>query len=487
MEDRAKKIGGLIAGAGVGAAAASALRRRWSHRPEDAPGPPGGAGTRYLERLAEAVRIPTVSFEEPDRIDRSAFDRFHAFLAESYPLVHEHLRREVVTGHALLYTWEGADPDAPAVLLMAHQDVVPIEAGTEGEWSHEPFSGTIDGEFLWGRGSLDDKGALIAILEAVERLLADGFVPETPLLLAFGDDGEIGGATGARAIAEHLRSRDVRLDFVLDEGGVVVEDLLPGARAPLGLLGIGEKGHVNVSISASGEGGQPMAPPTSTAIGTLAEAIRRLEASPMPARLPVQFGLFRALATVLPFARRGVLGRPGAFAGLIERQMADTPATNALIRTTMAVTMIDGGVRPNVLPQQARAVVNVWVMPGDTIEGVLEHMRSVVGAEVVVEAVEEAFAGDPPPLSDPDGPGYQVVSETIGEVLGVGTAPWIVPGATDSRHFVDLAPGAVYRFAPFTATPSDLGRVQGADERLRVADADRAVAFFERLVRRACG
>jgi carboxypeptidase PM20D1 len=370
---------------------------------------------------------------------------------------------------------------------MAHQEVVPIEPGTEGDWSHEPFSGTIDGEFLWGRGSLDDKGALIAILEAVERLLGAGFVPEVTLMLAFGDDEEIGGSAGAQAIAEHLRSQGVRLDFVLDEGGAVVEDLLPGARAPLGLVGIGEKGYVNLGISARGAGGHSSAPPPSSAIGIVAEAVRRLEATPMPARLSIQHGLLRALATVLPLPGRALLGRPAAFGGLIERRLAETPVTNALIRTTMAVTMIDGGVKPNVLPQQARAVVNVRIMPGDTIESVVDHVRSVVGDDVSVEPLEEGFMGDPPPLSDPGGPGYQLVSETIGEVFGVDTAPWILTGATDSRHFSDLAVGAVYRFAPFTATPSDLGRVHGTDERLRVADADRAVDFFERLVRRACG
>ena len=260
----------IIAGAGVGAAAAAALRRRWAgRRGAEVPAvpEPGSAGDRYLERLAAAVRLATISNEDRSRTDPAPFAAFHAFLEETYPLVHQNLGREVVAEHSLLYTWEGADPSAPAVLLMGHMDVVEIEPGTEGNWADPPFAGERDEEFLWGRGTLDDKCSVMAIFEAVEDLLAEGFRPDVTLYLAFGHDEEIGGGQGTASISALLASRRVRLDFVVDEGGAVVTGLLPGVTRPVALVGIGEKGYLNVELIADGAGGHSSVPPPHTAVG----------------------------------------------------------------------------------------------------------------------------------------------------------------------------------------------------------------------------
>ncbi|NIS36339.1 MAG: peptidase dimerization domain-containing protein, partial [Actinobacteria bacterium] len=253
----------------------------------------------------------------------------------------------------------------------------------------------------------------------------------------FGDDEETGGLEGGRAIARHLGDRGTTLRLVLDEGGAVVEDLLPGAREAIALLGIGEKGYVNLEVTARAEGGHPSAPPASSAIGLVAEAVRKIEGNPMPPRMAVQHGLLRAIARLMPLPQRMLLRRPRTFGGILAGRLAASPTTNALIRTTMAPTIIEGGVKPNMLPQQARAVVNVRIMPGDTIETVVDHVRSVVGADVAVTAVEEGFRGDPPPVSDPDGDAFRLVAETVGDLFGVGVAPWILTAATDSRHFTD--------------------------------------------------
>ena len=488
MEHRTRKIGGLIAGAGVGAAAASALRKRWSKDPEDGRSAESGdGGQRFLERLSEAVRIPTISHDDPAQFDAAAFDRLHELLRVSYPLVHQHLRREVIAGYSLLYTWEGSDPEAPAVVLMAHQDVVPVESGTEGDWDHDPFSGDIDDRFLWGRGAFDDKASLIGIFEAIEGLLDSGFEPAVTLIVACGHDEETGGNHGAPAIVSVLRDRSVAIDFVLDEGGAVVEHLLAGAKAPIALLGVGEKGYVNLQITARAEGGHSSTPPAFTAIGRLASAISRIERSPMPAHLPLQYRFLQSLASIMPLRSALVLRNPATFSGLLEKRFSAVPITNAVIRTTLAPTVVSGGVKANVLPQSATAVVNVRIMPGDTIESVVQHVSSVVGDGVTVGFAEGEFRGDPPPLSDPDGVGYRLIAETIADVFGVDAAPWILTGATDSRHFSEIAAGAVYRFAPFTVSPSDMGRIHGTNERIRVADAEAAVAFFDTLIRRACG
>ena len=480
----------IVAGAGVGAAAAAALRRRWAgRRGTGAPAvpEPGSPGDRYLEHLAAAVRIPTISNEDRSRIDPAPFTAFPAFLESSYQLVHEHLAREVVAGHSLLYKWEGADPDAPAVLLMGHMDVVEIEPGTESAWPHPPFAAERDEEFLWGRGTLDDKCSVIAIFEAVEGLLAEGFRPDVTLYLAIGHDEEIGGGQGAAAVAALLGFRQVHLDFVLDEGGAVVSSLLPGITRPVALVGIGEKGYLNRELIAEGPGGHSSVPPAHTAVGALAAAVARLEANRLPARLDSQAGFLAALGPVLGGLNGLVLRHADRARRLVERRLAATPPGNALIRTTTAVTMIEGGVKPNVLPQSARAVANFRVIPGDTVAGVLAHVQQVVGEGVTVRQLPGGFSAEPSPLSSTGSEAYRVVVETIGEAFpDAAVAPWIVMGATDARHYIPIA-ADVYRFSPFRLTPADMSRMHGTGERLRLSDADGALAFYRALVQKACG
>lgn len=485
-----KKGMGLVAGAGLGAAAAAALRRRWAgRRPSAAPeaSAPGETGRVMLDHLAEAVRIRTISREDRSLIDWEPFNEFHAFLERTYPLVHRDLRREAVAGHSLLYTWEGADPAVPAVLLMGHLDVVGIEPGTEGDWEHPPFAGESDGEYLWGRGTTDDKGSVIALFEAVESLLAEGFRPDVTVYLAIGHDEEIGGTEGAAAIAALLASRDVHLDFVLDEGGAVVSNLLPGVSGSVALLGIGEKGYLNVELLAGGSGGHSSVPPPHTAIGLLAAAVQRLEAAPMPARLDVQAGFFAALGPAVGGLAGLALRNLERLGPVVERRLSALPSGNALIRTTTAVTMIEGGVKPNQLPQSARAVVNFRLLPGDTVAGVLAHVRQVVGEGIAVRQLEGGFSAEPSRLADTESASYRVVAETIGEVFpGATVAPWIVMGATDSRHYLPVAEN-VYRFGPFRFTPDDMSRMHGTGERMALADADGAIIFYRHLVQRACG
>lgn len=481
-----KKRVGLI-GVGLGAAAAAALRSRWSRGSSpavDAASPTHDAsGEEFLERLAEAIRIPTVSTDSG--YDPEVFDRFHRFLETAFPRIHQRLQREVIEGHSLLYTWRGSDPDARPFLLMAHQDVVPIEPGTEDGWDQEPFSGHRDDAHLWGRGALDDKGSLVALLMAVEGLLADDFTPVPTIYLFLGHDEESGGR-GAAAAADLLGARGVSFSFVLDEGGAVAESLLPGVGAPLALVGIGEKASLDVEITARGEGGHSSAPPPHTAIGRVAAAVKAIEDHPMPARLEVQRPFFKALASVMGGFRAVMLRHADRFGPLLARRLSATPMTAALIRTTSAATVIAGGIKSNLLPQEARAIVNFRIIPGDTVAGVVDHVRSLVGDEVRVST--KSFGGgpaDPPALSSIESSGFAAVADTIAEVYpGVAVAPWILLGATDSRFFRSIADD-VYRFVPFTVTPEDMSRIHGTAERVRLADAAGAVAFYRRLIVRA--
>jgi carboxypeptidase PM20D1 len=484
-----KKVG-FIAGAGLGAAAAAALRRRWSKTevdPEPLLDPAIDDTSRsFLAHLSTAVRIRTVSFEDGSH-DPGTFEEFRRFLAAAYPMVHERLDLEVVGDHTLLFTWQGSESEVAPFLLMAHQDVVPVEPGTEGDWKHDPFSGDVDDEHLWGRGALDDKGALIAILEAVEGLVTEGFEPGPTIHLLFGHDEEVGGERGAAVAAEMLAGRGVRYSFVLDEGGAVATGVVPGVAVPLALVGVGEKLSVDVEVSATGEGGHSSMPPRHTTVGRVAAAVRAIEDHPMPARFDAQRGLFQVLAEVMRGPRAMLLRNLEVTRKVVERAFGASPQTNALIRTTSAATIVEGGIKSNVLPQEARAIVNLRVMPGDTVTGVLDHIRSVVGDEVRVSLADTRHPGDPSPLSPIEGGGWAAISDTVAEVFpGARPTPWILFGATDSRYFTPIADG-VYRFVPFSMTGGDLSRVHGTGERIRLSDAARAVAFYRRLIVRAGG
>lgn len=438
-----------------------------------------------VERLAGALRYPTISHEDPTAIDPDAFLALHAYLERSFPRVFATLEVEVVGGYSLLLRWPGSDASLAPVLLMGHLDVVPVEPGTEDDWTHPPFSGAIADGFVWGRGALDDKVSVLGILEAVEMLLAEGFEPRRTLYLAFGHDEEVGGAAGAMTIVRLLRDRGVRLAWVLDEGGIVARDVLP-VEPPVALVGIAEKGYAAIELLARSEGGHSSMPPRQTAIGILSAAIARLEATPMPARLEgATAELFHHLGPDLPYAHRLLFANQWLTRPLLERALAASPRTAAQIRTTIAPTMVEGGVKANVLPSHARAVLNVRIAPGDDVESVLAHIRETIADPRVEVRPVDGMAWDPSPLSGTDTEGFHAIRRAILETApGTRVAPYLLLAATDSRHFHALTDN-VYRFLPVAYTPTDLDRLHGTDERIRIEDYHQVVRFFHRLLRLA--
>jgi carboxypeptidase PM20D1 len=440
-----------------------------------------------VERLAGAVRIQTVS-GPGERSRPGALRRFRRYLAESFPRVHQTLVLEEVAGASLLYTWasvrdgvgEGVGGGEP-LLLMAHQDVVPAEA--PDRWTHPPFSGAVDGGFVWGRGTMDDKGSLMAILEAAEGLLRDGFRPQRPVLLAFGHDEEIGG-TGAAAVADLVRERGFAPMLVLDEGLAVTEGMMPGlGETPVALVGVAEKGYLSVELRAAGEGGHSSAPPRQTAVDVLARALLRLREAPLPAGIdgPVE----ELLTTVAPrvgFGQRLALANLWLFEPLVVRQLAASPGTDALLRTTTAPTMLSASVKDNVLPTRASAVVNFRLHPRDSAESVLGHVRAVVDDPRVEVLTYGGFASRASPVAPTDGPAWDLLTAAVARVVPEAVvAPSLVLGGTDSRHYTGLTPH-VYRFVPFTVRPGDLERVHGVDERLALEDYGRMVCFYRELI-----
>ncbi len=435
------------------------------------------------EHLAGAVRFPTVSHENGANVEAAAFDGFHQYLQQTFPKVHATLTRETVGGYSLLYTWKGKRPEMQPVLLLSHQDVVPVEPGTEKSWTHPAFSGSVDGSWVWGRGTLDDKVSLMGILEAAEMLLGRGFQPDRTIYFAFGHDEEVGGRNGAAAIAKLLEQRGVRPAFILDEGGAIVEGSIPGVTHPAAMVGTAEKGVLSVELLAESEGGHSSMPPTHGAIGKLAAAIQKLEDHQMPARLDgATRRSYQYLAPEMPFGPRLALANLWLFRPLIERQAAADPAANARIRTTTAPTIFQGGVKENVLPHEARAVVNFRILPGDTIESVLRHVRDTVGPGIRVSTTGTANT-EASAESDVRAPEFGLIQRTLAQTFPkVIVAPNLLAGATDSRHYRRVSQN-VFRFIPMRMKPEDLKRLHGTNERVGIENYGEIVRFYAQLLR----
>ena len=436
-------------------------------------------------RLAGAVRLRTVSYETPSAESRAALLQLHAYLAASFPRVHATLRRETVNELSLLYSWPGTDPAAAPILLMAHQDVVPVAPGTAGAWHADPFGGEVRDGYVWGRGTWDDKGNLMAVLEAIERLLAGGYRPRQTVYLAFGHDEENGGAAGARAIAALLADRHVHFSFVLDEGLLIGQDMIAGLQAPVAMIGVAEKGSVTLKLTATATPGHSSMPGGRSAIGALANALARLERAPMPAVLrgtPAE--MLDTLAPEMHGTSRVLLSNRWLFGRLVSARLARSPATNAFLRTTTAETIVRGGAQENVLPGSAEAWVTFRLLPGDTVAAVVAHTRHVIGDERIrIEVTDGAVEASP--VAPTSGRGYAVVERTVRELYpGTLVAPGLMIGATDSRHMTALADG-VYRFSPIHATAADLPRFHGTDERISLEDYAGLIRYYERLLRNA--
>ncbi len=433
------------------------------------------------ERLAAAIRVPTVSREDGPAPD-SVFGALHRQLAAAFPRVHATLRRETVGG-SLLFAWAGADTAVPAMLLTGHLDVVPVDSGSEGRWTHPPFAGTIADGFVWGRGALDDKGSVLAILEAVEALLAEGFSPARTIFLAFGHDEEISGLGGAMRLAGRLAERGARVEWVLDEGGTITRGLVPGVDGPVAVVGIAEKGYANVELVATDAGGHSSTPPAHTAIGRLALAVSRLEDDPFPARIAGATGALlehagpeMTLPFRIAFANLWLLERP-----MLARFTRD-PRSAAAVRTTTAVTMVAGGTKANVLPVEARAVVNFRTLPGDSAGAVAARVQRVVNDSAVRVRLLPG-ASEPSPVASTESTGYRAVARAIRQVFpGTVVAPYLVIGATDARHYARLTP-TVLRFTPGLETAASPPRAHGTDERVGIDEHARAVGFYAQLIR----
>ncbi len=438
------------------------------------------------QHLTEALRFKTTSYQDPTKFDGEIFCSLHKYLEEAFPDVHNRLKREIVNDFSLLFTWEGSDPTLSPIMLMAHQDVVPVIPGTEVDWDYPPFDGTIADGYVWGRGALDIKSGLMGIMEAVELLLLDGFKPRRTVYIAFGHDEEIGGKQGAAKIAELLRSRGVRLEYVLDEGGSIIQHIIPGVSGPVALVGIAEKGYVSLEITARAEGGHSSMPPKHTAVGVVSRAIIRIEDNPFPANMAYADPFFEYVGPKMSFGKKMIFANLWLFSPLVERILSRSPEMNAGIRTTTAVTMFSGSSKENVLPIKATAIVNFRVMPGESIAGVIDRVkRTVNDPRVQVRPEVDGFSWEASSVADINSKSYEMLSNTVIQVSidkELIVVPYLVLGATDSRYFTGISDN-VYRFVFSKLDHDDLKRIHGTNERISVDDYLQLITFYCQLIR----
>lgn len=474
----------LVAGLGVLAGAVSVRGLLFACRQLEVTPPTAVQveGMAAAERLSKAIQFKTISHQDPTEFNRQAFQDLHRFLEQAFPKVHRALTREILSEHSLLYAWKGTQSETKPILLMAHLDVVPVDPETEVEWSQPPFAGHIADGYIWGRGSMDLKVSVLGILEAVELLLSQGFQPSRTIYLAFGHAEEVGGQEGATNIAALLKSRGVRLEYVLDEGLPVGHGLIPGVPVPVAMIGIAEKGYLTIELTVAGTGGHASMPPPHTAIGTLSAAIQRLESNPMLTKItePVR-QMFSCVGPEMSFTRRTILANLWLFERLLKRELAASPATNALLRTTAAVTMVQGGTKENVLPAEANAIVNFRVLPGDTVASVTEHVRRAIDDTRVT--VRTLSAVEPSPVTSTDSETFRTLARTIRQVIpDVVVAQGLLVAGTDSKHYLSLT-DATYRFLPIRLTGEDLQRIHGTNERIAIENYTEVISFYIQLIR----
>ena len=437
------------------------------------------------KRLGEALSFKTVSIADGP-VATQAFLNFHQFLEATFPNTHTELKKETVNEHSLLYTWQGSDATLKPMLILAHMDVVSVKEDSVAKWTYPPFDGVLADGYIWGRGALDMKQSLMAVMEAVEYLVANAYKPNRTIYLAFGHDEEIGGHNGAAKIAELLQTRNVQLEFTLDEGSAIVKGIIPNIEEPIALIGLAEKGYVTLELVAHGEGGHGSMPPKHTAVGELAHAIQLLENHQMPAEIRRPFSdMFEYLAPKMPFIQRMVIANRWLFGPLLISSLEQSPPTNAAIRTTTAITMLKGSDAYNILPTEASAVGTFRILPGDTVDSVVEHVRSVLKDTDITFKKTGVAGSDPPPVSATDTIGFVALNKTIRQVLPDAiVAPSLVVTSTDSGHYGSISDNS-YRFVPMRVGPEDVKRIHGIDERIGIKNYMEIIRFYVQFLKNA--
>jgi len=433
---------------------------------------------RAIASLAELVKCRTVSNDDPALEDDEEFEKLIGLLSELYPNVIRTCPMQRFDGRALLFTWKGMEAGKPTV-LMAHYDVVPVE---EENWSFPPFGAEIHDGCMWGRGTLDTKASFNAIFSAAENLIGRGFVPQNDIYFAFSGCEETAGV-GAVRIVEHFQKLGLEPELVLDEGGAVVSEVFPGVKSSCGLIGIAEKGMMDLQFTMNTGGGHASAPAPHTPVGSLSSACVKLEGKPFKAHFtkPVR-EMFDTLGRHSSFLYRMIFANMWLFGGVLDLLCKKQGGElNALIRTTVAFTQMSGSKAPNVIPPLASMVANIRLNPEDSIASAVEYVRQTINDPRIELSVSEAM--EPSRISRTDCEGWKRVSTAVTETWkGCIAAPYLMVQCSDSRHYGVIS-DRVYRFSAIDLTAEELHSIHGNNEHIRLETICRAVEFYIRVMK----
>ena len=447
-----------------------------------------------VKRLAKAVTFKTISNQDRSDFDTKAFEDYHKFLEQAYPLVHKHLKKEIhgdPRPYSLLYTWAGKDPSLEPALFYAHQDVVPVPPDSRDQWKVDPFAGTVKDGYIWGRGSLDDKNQIHGILEAAEMKLKEGWQPSRTLYFVFGQDEEVGGAEGAKVIADVLEDRGIkRFAYVMDESAPLTPGIFPGIKDNTALIGIAQKGFLSLELKIEGIGGHSSMPPEESNIGILAKAITKLEKAQFPYKLhPAVRKQYRFMGPELgkemqPVYAAVAFGNDDEMTELEQEfidEMAKNEVTRAMLHTTIATTIFNAGIKDNVLPPTATAVVNFRPMPGDTPDVIIDHVKNAIDDDRI--QIKDISASTPATnVAVAVGPAYQMLEKTIRQTWGndLIVSPFFVVGGSDSKHFQarEFAPDVYTITAIQLENTVEFKGFHGVNERILVKEYGKTIGFF---------
>ena len=429
--------------------------------------------------LSQALQIKTVSFGDTLPIDTAEFIKFRTFMETTYPLMHQKLEKKSFNLFSYVFTWKGKDTTLAPYVLMAHTDVVPVEAIAESKWSYPSFSGTIDKDTIWGRGAVDDKGSAIAIMEAVELSIQENIQPNRTIYLCFGHDEEISGKRGAAIFSKWFDSSNIKPALVLDEGGMVDTEKFKATGRPVAVVGTGEKGYTNIDLTVEIPGGHSSTPMKETAIDILNKAIVKVRAKQMPALIapPVQDLLNRTGAGESFFTKM-VMANMWLFKGSVIKKMEASNQTNAMVHTTLVPTIVKAGIKDNVIPSIAKATFNSRILPGQTSDDVVAFVKKAINDERVIVKKQTISLFEASATTSADHPTFKKIEGLTQQVLpNVLVSPYLVVGATDSRYFRPFSE-SVLNFSPM----QDVKGFHGIDERLGKEDLNRMITFYKLFI-----
>lgn len=437
------------------------------------------------QNLAKAIQFKTVTTQKREDTDWQVFLDFQDWLSETYPNFYAAVESQQIETYAQYHVWQGSDASLAPIVFLAHQDVVPASEEKNIGWDYPPFDGVIADGYIYGRGTIDDKGSLIGLLEAADRLAANGYKPKRTLMFGFGHDEEVMG-TGAQAIAELLKSKNIKPYAVIDEGGAIITGMMPGVEGPVAVMGVAEKGYLTLVLTAKARGGHSSTPPSYTAIGALSKAIVAIEENPFESGLDaVSTAMLKATAADQSFKTRMAIANLWLFGSTVESTMKGTDSGAAILGTTIAPTIIDAGFKENALPREAVAHVNFRLHSRDSVKSVTDHVRKVINDPNIEIGLSGNIGSEPSPVSQIGSGPYLWLEDVIQQGFpGTIIAPNTVLGGTDSRYFA-IVTDDIYRFAPYALQVDDLARFHGLNERMKVETFAKAVQVYYMMLEKA--